>query len=178
MADLATIARPYAEALFSSVKPADLSSTLVQLTELSQLSAMPDVAVLANNPKISADELSKLLSGMVKTKLDNTVNSFLRLLNQNHRLAAMPEIAIQFELLKNQSEGAAEVLITSAFPLEGDALSSLLASLKKRFGGKELRPTIEVDPSLIGGVRVQVGDEVLDSTVKAQLATMQASLSA
>jgi F-type H+-transporting ATPase subunit delta len=53
-----------------------------------------------------------------------------------------------------------------------------LASLKKRFGGKELRPTIEVDPSLIGGVRVQVGDEVLDSTVKAQLATMQASLSA
>jgi len=178
MADLATIARPYAEALFSSVKPADLSSTLAQLAELSQLSAMPDVAVLANNPKISADELSKLLSGMVKTKLDNTVNSFLRLLNQNHRLAAMPEIAIQFELLKNQSEGAAEVLITSAFPLEGDALGSLLASLKKRFGGKELRPTIELDPSLIGGVRVQVGDEVLDSTVKAQLATMQASLSA
>jgi F-type H+-transporting ATPase subunit delta len=178
MADLATIARPYAEALFSSVKPTELGSSMVQLSELAQLAAMPDVAVLANNPKISADELSKLLSGMVKTKLDDKLNSFLRLVNQNHRLAAMPEIAAQFELLKNQSEGAAEILITSAFPLEGDALSSLLASLKKRFGGKELRPTIEVDPSLIGGVRVQVGDEVLDSTVKAQLATMQASLSA
>jgi F-type H+-transporting ATPase subunit delta len=134
--------------------------------------------VLANNPKISADALSKLLSGMVKTKLDDKVSAFLRLINQNHRLAALPEIAAQFELLKNQSEGAAEVLITSAFPLEGDALNSLLASLKKRFGGKELRPTIEVDPSLIGGVRIQVGDEVLDSTVKARLATMQASLSA
>jgi F-type H+-transporting ATPase subunit delta len=178
MADLATIARPYAEALFASVKPAELGSSLAQLTELAQLSAMPDVAVLANNPKISADELSNLLSGMVKTKLDDRVSAFLRLVNQNHRLAAMPEIATQFELLKNQSEGAAEVLITSAFPLEGDTLSGLLASLKKRFGGKELRPTIEVDPSLIGGVRVQVGDEVLDSTVKAQLATMQASLSA
>ena len=178
MADLATIARPYAEALFSSVKPAEFGSALVQLSELAQLSSMPDVAVLANNPKISADELSKLMSGMVKTKLDDKVNSFLGLVNKNHRLAAMPEIAAQFELLKNQSEGTAEVLITSAFPLEGDALSSLLASLKKRFGGKELRPTIEVDPSLIGGVRVQVGDEVLDSTVKAQLATMQASLSA
>jgi F-type H+-transporting ATPase subunit delta len=139
---------------------------------------MPDVAVLANNPKISAEDLSKLLSGMVKTKLDDKVSAFLRLINQNHRLAALPEIAAQFELLKNQSEGAAEILITSAFPLEGDALNSLLASLKKRFGGKELRPTIEVDPSLIGGVRIQVGDEVLDSTVKAQLATMQASLSA
>jgi len=178
MADLATIARPYAEALFSSVKPTELGFTLVQLSELAQLSSMPDVAVLANNPKISADELSKLMSGMVKTKLDDKVNAFLRLVNQNHRLAAMSEIAAQFEDLKNQSEGAAEVIITSAFPLEGDALSSLLISLKKRFGGKELRPTIEVDPSLIGGVRVQVGDEVIDSTVKAQLATMQASLSA
>jgi len=178
MADLATIARPYAEALFSSVKPTDFSSALVQLSELAQLSLMPDVAVLANNPKISADELSKLMNGMVKTKLDDKVNAFLRLVNQNHRLAAMPEIAAQFEVLKNQSEGAAEVIITSAFPLEGDALSSLLTSLKKRFGGKELRPTIEVDPSLIGGVRVQVGDQVIDSTVKAQLATMQASLNA
>ena len=178
MADLATIARPYAEALFSSVKPTDFSSALVQLSELAQLSLMPDVAVLANNPKISADELSKLMNGMVKTKLDDKVNAFLRLVNQNHRLAAMPEIAAQFEVLKNQSEGAAEVIITSAFPLEGDALSSLLTSLKKRFGGKELRPTIEVDPSLIGGVRVQVGDEVIDSSVKARLATMQASLSA
>ena len=136
------------------------------------------MAILANNPKISADALSTLLSGVVKTKLDDKVNSFLRLVNQNHRLAAMSEIAAQFEVLKNQSEGAAEVIITSAFPLEGDALSSLLISLKKRFGGKELRPTIEVDPSLIGGVRVQVGDQVIDSTVRAQLATMQASLNA
>lgn len=178
MADLATIARPYAEALFSSVKPAELNTVLVQLGELAQLSAVPEVAILANNPKISADELSAMLSGMVKTKLDEKVGAFLRLVNQNHRLSAMSEIAAQFELLKNQSEGAAEVVITSAFPLEGEALSSLLSSLKKRFGGKELRPTIEVDPSLIGGVRVQVGDEVLDSSVKAQLAAMQSGLSA
>ena len=80
--------------------------------------------------------------------------------------------------MKNKSEGAAEVMITSAFPLEGRALNDLLSSLKKRFGGKELRPTIQVDPALIGGVRIQVGDEVMDSSVKAQLAQMQASLGA
>ena len=90
----------------------------------------------------------------------------------------MGEIARQFQAMKNQSEGAAEAIITSAFPLDGDALSSLLSSLKKRFGGKELRPTIQVDPALIGGVRIQVGDEVLDSSIKAQLAQMQASLEA
>ena len=178
MADLATIARPYAEALFQSAKQAELAGCLEQLSELAQLAALPEIAALSNNPKVSADDLSKLLSGMVKTKLDPKVASFLNLVNQNHRLAAVPEIAHQFEAMKNQSEGAAEVTITSAFPLEGSALIDLLSSLKKRFGGKELGPTIQVDPALIGGVRIQVGDEVMDSSVKAQLAQMQASLGA
>jgi F-type H+-transporting ATPase subunit delta len=178
MAELATIARPYAEALFQSAKPAELATCLEQLNELAQLAALPEVSALSNNPKVSADDLSKLLSGMVKTKLDGKVTSFLSLVNQNHRLSAIPEIASQFEAMKNKSEGAAEVMITSAFPLEGSALNDLLSSLKKRFGGKELRPTIQIDPALIGGVRIQVGDEVLDSSVKAQLAQMQASLGA
>jgi F-type H+-transporting ATPase subunit delta len=178
MAELATIARPYAEALFQSAQPAELAGCLEQLNELAQLAALPEVAALSNNPKVSADDLSKLLSGMVKTKLDPKVACFLNLVNQNHRLAAVPEIAHQFEAMKNKSEGAAEVNITSAFALEGSALNDLLSSLKKRFGGKELRPTIQVDPALIGGVRIQVGDEVMDSSVKAQLAQMQASLGA
>jgi F-type H+-transporting ATPase subunit delta len=178
MAELATIARPYAEALFQSAKHAELATCLEQLNELAQLAALPEVSALSNNPKVSADDLSKLLSGMVKTKLDGKVTSFLSLVNQNHRLSAIPEIASQFEAMKNKSEGAAEVMITSAFPLEGSALNDLLSSLKKRFGGKELRPTIQIDPALIGGVRIQVGDEVLDSSVKAQLAQMQASLGA
>ena len=178
MADLATIARPYAEALFQSAKPAELAACLEQLDELAQLASLPEVAALSNNPKVSADDLSKLLAGMVKTKLDGKVSSLLNLVNQNHRLTAVPEIARQFEALKNKSEGAAEVMITSAFPLEGSALNDLLLSLKKRFGGKDLRPTIQVDPTLIGGVRIQVGDEVMDSSVKARLAQMQASLGA
>jgi F-type H+-transporting ATPase subunit delta len=178
MAELATIARPYAEALFQSTKPAALATCLEQLNELAQIAALPELAALSNNPKVSADDLSKLLSGMVKTNLDGQVASFLNLLNQNHRLAALPEIAHQFEAMKNKSESAAEVNITSAFPLEGSALTDLLSSLKKRFGGKELRPTIQIDPELIGGVRIQVGDEVMDSSVKAQLAQMQISLGA
>jgi F-type H+-transporting ATPase subunit delta len=178
MAELATIARPYAEALFQSAKPAELAIFLEQLNELAQLVALPEVAALSNNPKVSADDLSKLLSSMVKTKPDGKILSLLNLVNQNHRLSAVPEIASQFETMKNQSEDAAEVMITSAFPLEGSALNDLLSSLKKRFGGKELRPTIQVDPALIGGVRIQVGDEVLDSSVKARLAQMQASLGA
>ncbi|MFZ4054524.1 MAG: F0F1 ATP synthase subunit delta [Burkholderiaceae bacterium] len=178
MADLATIARPYAEALFASAQPADLAPWSAQLNELAQIASAPELVLLANNPKVSAADLSQLIAGMTKTAVSERVLSFLRLLNQNQRLGVLSEIAAQFSLLKNHSEGAAEVMITSAFPLEGEALSSLLASLKKRFGGKELRPTIAIDPSLIGGIRVQVGDEVLDGSVKARLAQMQISLSA
>jgi F-type H+-transporting ATPase subunit delta len=177
MADLATIARPYAEALFRSAQSADLSAWAEQLAELAQVASNPDLQAVANNPKLSADELVQILLGAVKTKPAETVKNLVTMVVQNGRLAALPEIESQFVTLKNAKEGAAEVLITSAFPLIGEELNSLLASLKKRFG-KELRPTVTVDPELIGGVCVQVGDEVLDTSVKARLATMQVALSA
>ena len=177
MADLATIARPYAEALFRSAQSADLSAWAEQLAELAQVASNPDLQAVANNPKLSVDELVQILLGAVKTKPAETVKNLVTMVVQNGRLAALPEIESQFVTLKNAKEGAAEVPIKSAFPLSGEELNSLLASLKKRFG-KELRPTVTVDPELIGGVCVQVGDEVLDTSVKARLATMQVALSA
>ena len=77
MAELATIARPYAEALFQSAQPSEFAKTLEQLNELAQLAVLPEVAGLSNNPKVSADDLTKLLSGMVKSKLDGKIASFL-----------------------------------------------------------------------------------------------------
>ena len=171
MADLATIARPYAEALFRSAKPAELSSISEQLEELAQVASNPDLLAVANSPKLADADLLQILLSSMKT-------NFVEVLTHNNRLLAMPEIAAQFTALKNAQEGAAEVLITSAFSLQGEELNSLLSTLKKRFGGRELRPTVNVDPELIGGVRVQVGDEVLDTSVKARLASMQAALSA
>jgi F-type H+-transporting ATPase subunit delta len=88
----------------------------------------------------------------------------------------LPEIASQFIEIKNSREGSAEVQITTAFPMSVDEASSLVAAIAKRFGNRSLKPTITVDPELIGGVRVQVGDEVLDTSVKARLEAMQAAL--
>lgn len=172
MADIATIARPYAEALFASAKPNDRSVWAGQLNELASYFENNELLTLANNPKLGAQDLAKLAEGLLKSKPDDALRAFIQLLANNHRLVALPEIAKQFTAMKNKSEGAAEAIITSAFPLEGSALSDLVTSLKKRFGGKELRPTIVIDPELIGGIRVQVGDEVLDGSVKAQLAQM------
>jgi F-type H+-transporting ATPase subunit delta len=89
----------------------------------------------------------------------------------------MPEVAVQFDELKNAREGAADALIVSAFPLEGEQLNDLVASLERKFQRK-LKATVEIDPSLIGGVRVTVGDEVLDTSVRARLASMQTALTA
>lgn len=178
MADIATIARPYAEALFASAKPADLTPWAKQLEDLSAFFQNDELLSLANNPKLNPNDLFKLVEGLLQSKLDQGLTNFLKLLANNHRLMVLPEIAKQFVAMKNQSEGAAEAIITSAFPLEGSALKDLLASLKNRFGGKDLRPTVIVDPELIGGVRVQVGDEVLDSSIKTRLVQMQTNLSA
>jgi F-type H+-transporting ATPase subunit delta len=178
MADIATIARPYAEALFASAQPTDWAPWAKQLDELAAFFDNDELLALANNPKLSTNDLVKLIESLLKSKPHEALANFLRLLANNHRLAALPEIAKQFTAMKNRSEGAAEAIITSAFPLEGSTLNDLLGSLKKRFGGKELRPSVVVDPELIGGVRVQVGDEVLDSSIKARLVQMKTNLSA
>lgn len=178
MADIATIARPYAEALFASAKPNNVAVWAKQLDELGSFFENEELLDLANNPKLNPNDLAGLAQGLLSSKLDETLSNFLKLLANNHRLSALPEISKQFQEMKNRSEGAAEAVISSAFPLDGSALEGLLTSLRKKFGNKELKPTVVVDPELIGGVRVQVGDEVLDSSIKARLAQMQTNLSA
>jgi F-type H+-transporting ATPase subunit delta len=179
MAELATIARPYAEALFGVAEAGDIAawSTLVQ--ELAQVARLPEVLSVASSPKVSRAEVSDLLLAAVKSPLKENAQAknLVRMLVDNHRLQLLPEIAVQFEELKNAREGAADVQIVSAFPLEGAQLNELVATLERKFKRK-LKPTVEVDQSLIGGVRVTVGDEVLDTSVRARLASMQTALTA
>ena len=178
MAELATIARPYAQALSELAKDADLQPWSESLSELAQVAVHPEVASLANNPNVTQEQLSELLLSSLKSSASPEIKQFIKLVTNNHRISVISAIAEQFEELKNLRQGAAEVHITSAFPIEKQALDSLLVTVTKRFGGKALRPTVVVDPELIGGVRIQVGDEVLDSSVKSRLVAMQAALSA
>ena len=103
--------------------------------------------------------------------------NFLELLIDNERLLLLPQIAEQFEILKHKHEGTALARITSAFPLEDAVVNELGASLEKKFGLK-LKPEVTVDADLIGGVRVMVGDQVLDTSVQARLARMRDTLAA
>ena len=96
---------------------------------------------------------------------------------ENGRLNTLPEIATQFNALKNAQRGSSDAVVYSAFPIDGAALADVTASLEKRFGRK-LNVTVSLQADLIGGVRVVVGDEVLDTSVKARLEQMKVALTA
>ena len=177
MAELATIARPYAEALFKACadKGADLGSTVAWVEELAAIAANPQLRQLADNPNVSGTQVFDLITGVAKSALPETARNFLRVILDNGRLDVLPGVAAQFRSLVNSKSGSSDAVVFSAFPIADAALAELGASLEKRFGRK-LNLTVKQDDSLIGGVRVVVGDEVLDTSVKARLEQMKAAL--
>ena len=185
MAELATIARPYAEALFKSVgavgvghqESGALAGTLAWLNALAEIAANEQLLRLADNPKVTSAQVFDVISDVSRTALPETGKNFLRTVIENGRLGALPEIATQFRALMNQRGGSSDAMVYSAFDIDAPALADLTATLEKRFGRK-LNLSVTLEPALIGGVRVVVGDEVLDTSVRARLEQMRTALTA
>ena len=175
MAEFATVARPYAEALFRVAKQGNMDAWADVVNQLSQLGSHPDVLAYAANPNVVADDVAATLVSMLKSNVTPEVKNLVSMLVQNGRVALLPEIGAQFETLKNADAGAADAAISSAFEISSQQVAELVATLEKKFGRK-LNPSVTVDPALIGGVRVVVGDEVLDTSVRARLQQMQLAL--
>jgi F-type H+-transporting ATPase subunit delta len=179
MAELSTIARPYADALFETARESTegLDRWLAIVEDMATLMSNLQVEQVVADPKLGDAQVVDLLAGMMKQPLPAAGVNFLKLLVANQRLAVLPEVAVQFRRLKNEAEGVADCLIETAFPLADGQVNDLLGALSKRFGSK-LRPTVQVNPALIGGVRIAVGDQVLDNSVRARLNQMQTALTA
>lgn len=180
MAELATIARPYAEALYQACiarSDADLTGAAAWVDELAAIAANPDLRQLADNPKVTAEQVFDVIAGVARSSLSEQAKNFLRTILDNGRLQALPEIATQFRALVNQQNGSSDAVVHSAFALDSAALTQLGTVLEQRFGRK-LNLSVQQDESLIGGVRVVVGDEVLDTSVRARLEQMKAALTA
>jgi len=176
MAELATIARPYAEALFKSSQ-GDLNGTAQWLDALGAVADNAQLLQFAGNPKVTDQQVFDVVADVAKAQLPGNAKNFLRMVIENGRLAALPEIAVQFRALKNAQSGSSDAVVYSAFPIPAATLGDVAATLEKRFGRK-LNVTVAEDPSLIGGIRVVVGDEVLDTSVKARLEQMKVALTA
>lgn len=177
MAELATIARPYAEALFKVAQKGDLKSWTGQVEALANVAADPQLRAFADNPKTLPAQVFDVLTAAANQPLDPQLQNFLHVLIDNGRLAALPEIIGQFHALVNASSGVSDARIFSAYPLDQAQLTNVVSALEKRFGRK-LVATVAVEPELIGGIRVVVGDEALDTSVKARLERMKAALTA
>ena len=179
MAELSTIARPYAEALFESVRSdaRGLEYWSGVMSLLAQVSSMDDVLEAMSDPRLSDAQRTQLLVGLVPQDLPEPAANLVALVVENDRVHALPQIAEQFELLRNRQEGTALARITSAFPLEDAQVADLLRGLERKFGLK-LKSQVAVDSELIGGVRVTVGDYVLDTSVQARLAQLRDTLAA
>jgi F-type H+-transporting ATPase subunit delta len=175
MAEAVTIARPYAEAVFAL---ADRGGALAKwsrtLATLAAVAVNPEVCRAVGNPSLSSDQVYGLFaaaSGDLATEEQN----LLRVLIENDRLSALPEIAAIYGELKNEREGVVEAQITTAFALDKRQLAALVEEIESRFKRK-VQAQVNVDTGLIGGVRMQVGDEVIDGSVRGRLAAMAAAL--
>ena len=176
MAELATIARPYAEALFKAAV-SDLDGSSVWLDTLASIAANPQLQQFADSPKTTEAQVFELISAVAKITLPPQAQNFLRTVIENGRLSALPEIAAQFRALKNAQSGSSDAVVYSAFAIDEAALAAVAQTLEQRFG-KKLNVSVQLEPELIGGIRVVVGDEVLDTSIKARLEQMKVALSA
>jgi F-type H+-transporting ATPase subunit delta len=177
MAEIATIARPYAEALFQVAKSQDAAAWGRQLDALAQVAQDADLRQFADQPKAQVEQVVAVVTAAAKQDLAAGVQNFLRAIVENGRLAALPEIVAQYHVLANAASGVSDAQIFSAYEISDAQLADLKASLEKRFGRK-LEAHVQLEPGLIGGVRVVVGDEVLDTSVKARLERMKVALTA
>ena len=177
MAELATIARPYADALFKA-QGSDLATTAIWLDRLAAVAENAQLLQFADSPKVDVAQVFDVMADVASKDnglLPEAARNFLRIVIENGRLSALPEIASQFRSLKNAAGGTTDAVVFSAFPMDEQALSEVAAALEQRFGRK-LDVKVELDPSLIGGIRAVVGDEVLDTSVKARLEQMKVAL--
>ena len=177
MAELATLARPYAEALFQVAEKGDLKQASAELDALAAVAANPQLRRFADAPRSGAAQVFDVITSVAGVPLSDVSKNLLRTVIDNGRLVVLPEIAAQFHALVSEHSGVSDAVIHSAFAIEPAQLPDVVAALEQRFKRK-LNASVQLQPELIGGIRVVVGDEVLDTSVAARLQQMKAALTA
>ncbi|EKE18331.1 MAG: hypothetical protein ACD_10C00033G0004 [uncultured bacterium] len=176
MAESVTIARPYAEALFRVAKESgNLAKWSERVTLLGQLASNPEVRAAIGNPNVAATQLVDLFRSACGTAVDAELSNFVQLLSKNDRLALLPEIAGLYESYKQAEEGLKQAEIISAFPIDASQVNALVPQLEAVFNTR-LETSVTVDPTLIGGIKVVVGDQMLDASVRGKLDAMATAL--
>jgi F-type H+-transporting ATPase subunit delta len=178
MAEPSTVARPYAEAAFRMAEDGKaLARWSEMLGALAMVAQDERVRRAAADPNLGDDQVAGLFIAILAGRLSAEGENFVRVLAQNKRLELLPLIHEQFEALKNEREGVIEAHVQSAFELTEAQLGELVQRLEGN-AGRKVKTQVSIDKELIGGVRVLLGDKVIDGSVRAQLAALETALKA
>jgi len=181
MSEISTIARPYAEAIFSIAEGslADEGKALSEWSDmlaLASLIAVDDgMQALIGNTSVNKDELAALFIDVCGDKLTEQGKNTIKVLVENRRLSALPEIARQFETLKAEAEKTVEAEVISAFEVSKQQQQQIADKLKQRLG-RDVTLTCRVDDTLIGGVIIKAGDLVIDGSAIGQINKLSVAL--
>lgn len=178
MAELETVARPYAEAAFEIARDANaLPQWSAALKTAAAVVADPRMQAALDNPRLANAEKETLFLAVAADGFPPEVRNFARVLIEADRIALLPQVRDLFEARKDAAEGVARATIETAMALTDAQLAQLKASLARHFG-KAIEAAVRVEPALIGGARITVGDRVIDGSVQGKLTTMANELSA
>lgn len=172
MAELSTLARPYAKAAFAAaLEASSLAGWSTALASLAHIITAEKVATMIASPVITAAEKASRIAQIAGDVADQGAANLLTILAENNRFALLPEISAQFELLKAEHAKSVEVLVTSAFDLSETEQAALGEKLTTRLS-RQVNLTVEVDSTLIGGVIIKAGDFVIDDSVRGKLQSL------
>lgn len=175
MAELRTIARPYAEAAFGLAKEENAFAAWSEaLSAMAAVVAAPEMKALIGNPALAPARLAELIASAAPG-LSKSQKDLLSVLAENERLAALTEISGMYETLRNEAERVLAAEVTSAYPMSDAQVAEITGLLEKKHG-KKVKVSVNIDPELIGGVSIAIGDEVMDASVRGKLARMQSAL--
>ncbi|OGA11785.1 MAG: ATP synthase F1 subunit delta [Betaproteobacteria bacterium RIFCSPHIGHO2_12_FULL_69_13] len=178
MAEPSTVARPYAEAVFRLADgAARLREWSEMLAALAQVSRNEQLRAVIADPNLPAAKAAGLFITVLTGRLTGEAENFVRVLADNGRLDLLPEIRVRYEALKNEREGVIEAEVHSAFELSEAQLADLVARLEKK-SGRKVKAQLRLDRELIGGVKIVLGDKVIDGSARAQLGALEAALKA
>jgi F-type H+-transporting ATPase subunit delta len=177
MAEILTIARPYAHAAFLF---ADSHQVLKEwsgmLDFLAVVAADPEMTDLFDNPRITETQLAELYISIGDDRLDDNCHNFIRLLAENRRLKLLPEIAALFEIQRREAEQTICAELITAYPATAAQQASVTAALKQRLG-RDIELECTTDATLLGGAIIRAGDLVIDGSVRGKLERLGNSLS-
>lgn len=176
MAEVITLARPYAQALYSLAKETDTLDVWSESLEF--LKSVADDTVFQETvsaPDIQLTDVENLFLSICSDRVSMEARNFIQLLVRNGRLSVLDDVARQYESLKAEDEGMVNAVIQSAFDLDEAQITAIADILSKKLN-KKISPSVTTDPNLIGGVKVHVGDKVWDASVRGRLQHMAVTL--